>query len=392
MDYETHGGELIRVQGTVEKVEMANGVVSQFILKDEKGDEAKVFVDGYILSGTTGKNTLADSIVKVGNTVSAVGLLYKHPEGSSDVSVPVLRVRDCDEVVLAGKQYQVTVEDSKDGTAAVDKKNPMAGEKVTITITPKEGKAVRRVYYKLNGRQYFVEPDVSGNYAFIQPQGDVSIVVEYANIYEVAVKVEGQTDYADVSVDKENPMSGETVTISVFCEDGFGVKEIHVKKDGKDIPVTRVNAPAARAAGKTVYYTFTQPDGDVDVYVQIARCYKVTIDSKSAKNGTITLDQEEYFEGDVVEVTVKPNSGKKVSKVSAKETDGDQKRTVSKKNGKYTFTMKDFDVTVTVTFKNTNGTVSTGDTSHVYTYAAIMAVAAGALVILLINRKKFFKK
>ncbi len=103
MDYATNGGKLIQVEGEVVEVEYGlDGVsVNQFVVKDAKGDLAKVFIDGYILSSTTGKNELA-SVVKVGNTVSAVGLLYMHPEGSSDESVAVLRVRDCDEVVLVG--------------------------------------------------------------------------------------------------------------------------------------------------------------------------------------------------------------------------------------------------------------------------------------------------
>lgn len=99
MNYGKNGGELIKVQGEVVSVTMSNGVVSEFVVKDEQGDEAKVFIDGYILSGTTGKNELAD-IVKEGNTVSAVGLSYLHPEGNSEVSVCVLRVRDCDEIRL----------------------------------------------------------------------------------------------------------------------------------------------------------------------------------------------------------------------------------------------------------------------------------------------------
>lgn len=99
MDYDANGGELIQVEGTVKEMVIENGIVSQFVLVDENGDEAKIFIDGYILSGTTGKNELVSIIVE-GNKVSAVGLLYKHPEGSSDESVAVLRVRDCDEVVL----------------------------------------------------------------------------------------------------------------------------------------------------------------------------------------------------------------------------------------------------------------------------------------------------
>lgn len=99
MDYDNNGGKLIQTEGIVREVLIENGIVSQFELEDEEGNRAKIFIDGYILSGTTGKNELASIIVE-GNKVSAVGLLYKHPEGSSDVSVAVLRVRDCDEIVL----------------------------------------------------------------------------------------------------------------------------------------------------------------------------------------------------------------------------------------------------------------------------------------------------
>ena len=107
MDYGRNGGKLIQVQGEVVGVTMSNGVVSEFVVRDDQGDEAKVFIDGYILSGTTGKNELTD-IVREGNTVSAVGLLYLHPEGDSEVSVAVLRVRDCDEIKLIEEASEIT--------------------------------------------------------------------------------------------------------------------------------------------------------------------------------------------------------------------------------------------------------------------------------------------
>ncbi len=105
MDYGMNGGSLIQVEGEVVDVEYTKDGkgVAQFVVKDEKGDLAKLFIDGYILSGTTGKNELA-SIVKLGSKVSGVGVLYLHPEGSSDVSIPVLRVRNCDEIVAVGDQ------------------------------------------------------------------------------------------------------------------------------------------------------------------------------------------------------------------------------------------------------------------------------------------------
>ena len=67
----------------------------------QRGVESAIFIDGYINSATTGENHLAD-IVKVGTTASGVGVLYMHPEGDSDVSVPVLRVRNCDEITVSG--------------------------------------------------------------------------------------------------------------------------------------------------------------------------------------------------------------------------------------------------------------------------------------------------
>ena len=110
MDYDKNGGKLIEVTGKVSAVEKDGDAVSEFWLTDDNGNEAAIFIDGYITSGTTGKNTLA-SIVEKGKTVTAVGFLYKHPEGDSDVSVPVLRVRDCDEIT-AGKKESSTEQPS----------------------------------------------------------------------------------------------------------------------------------------------------------------------------------------------------------------------------------------------------------------------------------------
>lgn len=98
MDYDTYGGQLLSTSGVVSEIVQANGVVSQFKLTDSSGKAATIFIDGYI-TNAKGENTIA-SWLRAGQTVSAVGLLYKHPEGSSDVSVPVFRVRNCDEIQL----------------------------------------------------------------------------------------------------------------------------------------------------------------------------------------------------------------------------------------------------------------------------------------------------
>ncbi len=91
-DYEALGGQLLQVEGKVTKIVTNSAGVDYFYVVDESGVEARVFVDGYILA-SNGVDKVND-IVKVGNTVKAVGLSYFNPDGAC------LRVRDRAEIVL----------------------------------------------------------------------------------------------------------------------------------------------------------------------------------------------------------------------------------------------------------------------------------------------------
>ena len=95
MDYEANGGRLMQVEGKVTKVTYTDDrkVVSRITLKDGNGDFAEILIEDGIVSGADGKNNLA-SQVKKGRTVRAIGILHLDSNGT-----PVLRVRNCDEVV-----------------------------------------------------------------------------------------------------------------------------------------------------------------------------------------------------------------------------------------------------------------------------------------------------
>lgn len=101
MDYEANGGRLMQVEGKVTKVTKVTDVtytddrkvVSRITLKDGNGDLAEILIEDYIVSGADGENNLA-SQVKKGRTVRAIGILHLDGNGT-----PVLRVRNCDEVV-----------------------------------------------------------------------------------------------------------------------------------------------------------------------------------------------------------------------------------------------------------------------------------------------------
>lgn len=92
MDYEANGGRLMQVEGRVTDVTYSvdgKGIT----LKDGNGDFAEILIENGIVSGADGKNNLA-SQVKRGRTVRAIGILHLDGNGT-----PVLRVRNCDEVV-----------------------------------------------------------------------------------------------------------------------------------------------------------------------------------------------------------------------------------------------------------------------------------------------------
>lgn len=95
MDYDTNGGRLMQVESKVTKVAYTDDrkVVSRITLKDGNGDLAEILIEDNIVSGATEKNDLA-SQVKKGRTVRAIGILHLDSDGT-----PVLRVRNCDEVV-----------------------------------------------------------------------------------------------------------------------------------------------------------------------------------------------------------------------------------------------------------------------------------------------------
>lgn len=95
MDYEANGGRLMQVEGRVTDVTYSVGGkgVSRITLKDGNGDLAEILIENGIVSGADGENDLA-SQVKEGRTVRAIGILHLDSDGT-----PVLRVRNCDEVV-----------------------------------------------------------------------------------------------------------------------------------------------------------------------------------------------------------------------------------------------------------------------------------------------------
>ncbi len=89
-DYENFGGSLVQVTGKIVKLDYSETVLNYIYIEDESGMTCKALTDGYIGS-TSGKDNTAN--LKVGDEISAVGILYMNPDGTC------IRVRDRDEIV-----------------------------------------------------------------------------------------------------------------------------------------------------------------------------------------------------------------------------------------------------------------------------------------------------
>ncbi len=94
-------GQLITIKGTVESFELANGLVQTIMVKDAKGDVARVFIDGYITTAEDVKN------LKVGCEITVTGISsYDNTFNAPEGPFPRIRIRDradivCGDVVVS---------------------------------------------------------------------------------------------------------------------------------------------------------------------------------------------------------------------------------------------------------------------------------------------------
>ena len=97
-------GSLVKIKGTITRVEEAEGKIQTIMVKDAAGKEARVFIDGYITKDTEVENAV------VGNLVEAVGLASYDNTFVLSNGTPVyprIRIRDRADVVCTAGETPV---------------------------------------------------------------------------------------------------------------------------------------------------------------------------------------------------------------------------------------------------------------------------------------------
>lgn len=183
---------------------------------------------GYEVTGVTVNGTAATK--KDANT-------YTFTMPAKDVKVSA---------TVAAKTYKVTTGSITNGTIKVNTSTAKVGDKITITVTPKDGYEVDKVTF--NGSA--VTKNQDGTYSFTMPAKDVTVTATInAKTYGISKEI-GANGKVEVN---SSAKTGETVTIKVTPNSGYKVGKVSVSD------------AAVSANGNT--YTFTMPAKAVKVIV-----------------------------------------------------------------------------------------------------------------------------
>ena len=128
-------GSLVKIKGTITRVEEAEGKIQTIMVRDAAGNEARVFIDGYITKDTEVENAV------VGNLVEAVGLAsYDNTFVLSDGTpvYPRIRIRNRADVVCTAGETPVetwSITYVTDG-GTINGEYPTTYTKGTVTVLP----------------------------------------------------------------------------------------------------------------------------------------------------------------------------------------------------------------------------------------------------------------
>ena len=150
-------------------------------------------------------------------------------------------------------------------------------------------------------------------------------------------------------------------TVEVTCDNGISVTATETA--GK---YTAQLPNATKDYTFTAKYTGTDNYNDVEKSCKVSVTYKGsshhssstsnTISASTASNGKVALDKSTAKKGDTVTVTVTPDAGYQLDKLTITDAKGKTVDVTKKSDGKYTFTMPDSKVTITPTFSKIEDT------------------------------------
>ena len=323
--------------------------------------------DGYTLTADGVVVTYGDNqtLKATPDTEKANTYTFAMPAGDATVSAAFEEV----------KKYNVTVAGTvENGTVGVEPKTAAAKAVVTVTVTPntnfKYTDGSLKATYTDGGTKKeindFKAVDGKENtYTFEMPAADVTVSAAFEKIatetYTVTVDKggDGKVTVNGQETEKlEGLKSGDPVTLNI---DPIDTDTLLTKLAGVTVTSGKVEVSTTKVDENT--YTFTMPDGNVNVSVQFTTVeYSIVTTADPAEGGTITVTVNGKSElkrapkDAEMAVTVTPNTGYELELARHGQTSITDK---VKDGGTYTVVMSDCNFEIIAEFKKIETTEPT---------------------------------
>ena len=329
--------------------------------------------DGYTLTADGVVVTYGDNqtLKATPDTEKANTYTFAMPAGDATVSAAFEEV----------KKYNVTVAGTvENGTVGVEPKTAAAKDVVTVTVTPntnfKYTDGSLKATYTDGGTKKeindFKAVDGKENtYTFEMPAADVTVSAAFEPVevktYSVTATKGGEgtvTVNGQETEKLEGLKSGDTVTLKI---DPIDTDTLLTKLAGVTVTSGKVEVSTTKVDENT--YTFTMPDGNVNVSVQFTTVeYGIEVKMLGEGEGTITFTdgKTRFAAGTNVTATITPN-GTTYELTKVMYDDGSENKEVTSelKNGcEYTFTMPANHVKFEATFEKGPSTEPETRTAH----------------------------
>ena len=342
--------------------------------------------DGYTLTADGVVVTYGDNqtLKATPDTEKANTYTFAMPAGDATVSAAFEEV----------KKYNVTVADTvENGTVGVEQKTAAAKDVVTVTVTPntnfKYTDGSLKATYTDGGTKKeindFKAVDGKENtYTFEMPAADVTVSAAFEKIatetYTVTVDKggDGKVTVNGRETEKlEGLKSGDPVTLKI---DPIDTDTLLTKLAGVTVTSGKVEVSTTKVEENT--YTFTMPDGNVNVSVQFTTVeYSIVTTADPAEGGTITVTVNGKSElkrapkDAEMAVTVTPNTGYELELACHGQTSITDK---VKDGGTYTVVMSDCNFEIIAEFKKIETTEPTNPSEEPQAIEAEERTAHGA--------------
>lgn len=275
-------------------------------------------------------------------------------EKTKEVPVTAATVFEDDATVYARwtrtYSYEIKVVPPEYGTVDVeggkvegDKTTAKVGATITLTVKPAEGYALSALTVEdSEGNKITVEKGEKENtFTFTMPAAKVTVTATFEKAYTITIPA---TTGGTVTAKPSPAIAGSTVTLTVTPNEGYALDTLTVTS----ADTTKVDT---EKVSDTVY-TFVMPAANVTVTAAfkstteapVEETYTITVETST--NGTVKADKTTAKANETVTLTVTPNKGYELDKLTVTDADG---KAVEVTNN--AFKMPASNVKVTATFK-----------------------------------------